>query len=104
MHEWRRTVDEPAELQGLLRGVELQLGSMEHGDTRTERIASVESFGIGYDVYCMFGFVNVICESGTKLVLYTDGAIHDRDDVRIGRHDLTLRNADGRVLLARKSS
>ena len=38
--------------------------------------------------------MNVICESAAKLVLYTDGAIHDLDGVRIGRHDLILTNVD----------
>jgi hypothetical protein len=100
--EWRLTVDvsdQPGELQELLRGVELRVG-----EGRPEKVALVESFGVGYDVYCMFGFVKVICESGRKLLLYTDGAIHDLDDVRIGRHDLTLRNVDGRRSLARKAS
>jgi hypothetical protein len=66
----------------------LRVGSADRGDERSELIATVESFGVGFDVYCMFGFVNVICESAVKLTLYTDGAIHDVDDVRIGRHDL----------------
>jgi hypothetical protein len=46
--------------------------------------------------------VKVICESAAKLTLYTDGAIHDVDDVRIGRHDLILTKVDGRQSLARK--
>jgi hypothetical protein len=107
MDEWRVTVgvsDGPGELQELLGGVELDVGSEWRDGERTERIASVESFGVGYDVYCMFGFVNVICESDTRLVLYTDGAIHDVDDVPIGRHDLTLRTVDGRRSLAKKGS
>ena len=98
--EWRLTVDvsdQPGELRDLLVDVELSLGAES-----VEKVASVESFGVGFDVYCMFGFVNVTCESGMKLLLYTDGAIHDPDDVRIGRHDLTLRIADGRQSLARK--
>ena len=106
MEEWRLTVDmsdQPGELQELLAGVELDVGSEERGDDRTEKIAFVESFGIGFDVYCMFGFVKVICESGAMLLLYTDGAIHDLDDFKIGRHDLTLTNVDGRRLLARKA-
>jgi hypothetical protein len=50
----------------------------------------------------VFGFVKVTCETGTKLLPYTDGAIHDTDDVRIGRHDLTLRIAEDHQSLARK--
>ena len=105
MEEWRLSVDrhdELAELQALLAGVELQVGSKERGDERTEAITTVESAGIGFDVYCMFGFANVICESGAVLTLYTDGAVHDRGDVRIGRHDLILTSADGHPLLAKK--
>jgi len=99
MEEWRLIVAEPdrlGELRDLLVGLALPVGE------RTEKVASVDSFGVGFDVYCMFGFVNVSCESGTRLVLYTDGAIHDTDDVRIGRHDLTLRIADGSRSLVRR--
>ena len=105
MDERRLTVDmsnQPGELQELLGGVELYVGSAERGDERKEKIVRVESIGVGFDIYCMFGFVNVICESAAKLVLYTDGAIHDLDGVRIGRHDLILTNVDGRQSLARK--
>jgi hypothetical protein len=45
----------------------------------------------------VFGFVRVTCETGTKLLLSTDGAIHDTGDVRIGRHELTLWTAVSRV-------
>jgi hypothetical protein len=37
------------------------------------------------------------------LLLYTDGAIHDLDDIKIGRHDLRLTNVDGRRLHASKA-
>jgi hypothetical protein len=105
MEEWRLTVDtddQLAELRALLGGVELQVGSKERGDERTETIARVESAGVGFDVYCMFGFVKVICGSGVTLLLYTDGAVHDHNDVPIGRHDLILTSADGRQSLAKK--
>jgi hypothetical protein len=106
MREWRLTVDvsdQLGELRDLLVGVELQVGS-EGGEVRREKIASVESFGVGFDVYCMFGFVNVTCERGERVVLYTDGAVHAGDDARIGRHDLRLRIVDGRQVLARKGT
>ena len=58
MDEWSLTVDtdhELAELQALLGGVELHVGSTERGNERTETIARVESAGIGFDAYCMSG-------------------------------------------------
>src|SRR5207253_6644218 len=64
----RAASERPGELQ------ELGCEERGRGDDRTEKIAFVESFGVGFDVYCMFWFVKIICDSGAMLLLYTDGA------------------------------